>query len=250
MAPTLATYAQDKQQLLPSPYINPSWVRSSSGISRAPERSMSCNDSSRPSVNHELISFPCPSSPPGTSNMSSNPGNTGSPASALSRWVALLEVFLVGCEFVGCWVFFSLAGSGGSWTVGDENGSTTLPSTFPEVDSWASFCFGFVLFLRSPLLPLPPDEWRPDFNPEPFADASLLWSRSLSPFFHFAPPVIGKAASWNTWSNRSSLQTSTSTIVMRIAELPWSNGVLSSFWCFSLSTPEPKTKAGNKLWFW
>lgn len=169
MASTLATYAQDKQQLLPSPYINPSWVRSSSGISRAPERSMSCNESSRPSVNHELISLPCPSSPPAPSNMSSNPGNTGSPASAVSRWVALLEVFLVGC----C-VFFSLGGSGGSWTVGDENGSTTLPSTFPEVDSCASFCFGFVLFLRSPLLPLPPDEWRPDFNPEPFADASLL----------------------------------------------------------------------------
>jgi hypothetical protein len=47
--------------------------------------------------------------------------------------------------------------------------------------------------LRSPLLPLPPDEWRPDFKPDPFADASLLWSLSLSLFFHFVPPANASA---------------------------------------------------------
>lgn len=159
---------------------------SSSGISKAPERSKSCG-TSRSSVSQELISLPCSPSPSVPANISNNPGKlvrgaSGNREAAFSGW------------FLGCWVIFAPRGTdgrGGSCIAGVGTDSTALSRTFPEVDnSCTIFCFGFVLFLRSPLLPLP-DEWRPDFVPEPLADASLLCSLSLSHLFHFVPPKNG-----------------------------------------------------------
>jgi hypothetical protein len=69
----------------------------------------------------------------------------------------------------------------------DSGGSVTLPRTFPDVDSCASFCFGFILVLRS-FLPLP-EELRPDLELEFLADPSL--SLSLSLFLIFVLPGTG-----------------------------------------------------------
>lgn len=75
-----------------SVYMNPSWVRSSSGISRPPEKSKSCKESSRPSVNHELMSLPS-----GTSKMSigSIAGKFANGASKVS-WATVAALFLTG----------------------------------------------------------------------------------------------------------------------------------------------------------
>lgn len=170
--------------------MNPSWVRSSSGISRPPEKSKSCSESSRPSVNQALMSLPS-----GTSRMSTM-GSIGGRFMGASRdsGATLAELFL------GCWVglvlrglFHSLDSRGDGDGKLELDGSVTLPRTFPDVDSCASFCFGFILVLRS-FRPLP-DEFRPlpDFELEFLADPSLLWSLSLSPFFNFVLPAKGSA---------------------------------------------------------
>lgn len=168
--------------------MNPSWVRSSSGISRPPEKSKSCSESSRPSVNQALMSLPS-----GTSRMS-----MGSIGGRFPRGASKDSGATLGALFLACWVVLVLRGfvhSLDSRGDGDGklelDGSVTLPRTFPDVDSCASFCFGFILVLRS-FLPLP-DELRPDFELEFLAEPSLLWSLSLSPFFHFVLPAKGSA---------------------------------------------------------
>ena len=64
----------------------------------------------------------------------------------------------------------------------------TLPRTFPDVDNCASFCFGFILVLRSLLFLPPPDELRPDLELE-FLAADPSLSLSLSLFFSFVLPA-------------------------------------------------------------
>lgn len=62
----------------------------------------------------------------------------------------------------------------------------TLPRTFPDVDRCASFCFGYILVLRS-FLPLP-DELLPDLELEFLSDQSLALSLSL--FFNYVLPWV------------------------------------------------------------
>jgi hypothetical protein len=138
-------------------------------------------------VNQEPMSLPS-----GTSRMSTIGSIPGRLASIGGSWGAIGAVFLIG--WVG-WIGFRLRGFVRSWdSRGDgdgkfSGGSVTLPRTFPDVDSCASFCFGFILVLRS-FLPLP-EELRPDLELEFLADPSL--SLSLSLFFIFVLPAKGSA---------------------------------------------------------
>lgn len=108
---------------------------------------------------------------------SSIPGRLAGITGWVDRWVAFPGP-APGCRAPEV----PVDGPGRSCADGAGDGSAALPRTSPDADSCTSFCFDFVLFLRSPLLPLP-DERRPDLPPEPFADASLVRSLSLLPFF-------------------------------------------------------------------
>ena len=112
---------------------------------------------------------------------SSSPGRLAGITGWADRWAAFPGAVL-NCRATVAAPEGPTGGSGCSCAAGAGDGSAALPRTSPEADSCTSFCFDFVLFLRSPLLPLP-DERRPDLPPEPFADASLLRSLSLLPFF-------------------------------------------------------------------